>query len=160
MAHPLRRLFDHLAWADDRVLRSLREAPAIPPKALELFAHVLGAEHVWLARLRQTSGRVPVWPSLDLDQCAALALENKAGYGALLDELQADGLRAEVPYTNSAGTSFRTPVEDILLHVALHGCYHRGQVAILLRQNGAVPQPSDYIAFVRGAPAATGSLGA
>ena len=54
MGHPLRRLFDHLEWADDRTLRSLREAPAIPPKALELFAHILGAEHVWLARLRQT----------------------------------------------------------------------------------------------------------
>jgi len=160
VGHPLRRLFDHLEWADDRTLRSLREAPAIPPKALELFAHILGAEHVWLARLRQTPARVPVWPSLDLDQCAALAHENKAGYGALLHGLQDDGLRTEVPYTNSAGASFRTPVEDILLHVALHGCYHRGQVAILLRQNEAVPQPTDYIAFVRGAPAATGSPGA
>jgi uncharacterized damage-inducible protein DinB len=153
--HPLRRLFDHLEWADDRVLRSLREAPAIPPKALELFAHVLGAEHVWLARLRQVPARLAVWPALDLEQCATVARENRDGYAALLDDLGADGLGEEVPYTNSAGASFRTPAEDILLHVALHGCYHRGQVAILLRQNGAVPQPTDYIAFVRGAPAAT-----
>ena len=155
MPHPLRRLFDHLEWADDRVLRSLREAPAIPPKALELFAHVLGAEHVWLARLRQVPARLAVWPSLDLEQCATVARENRDGYAGLLDDLGADGLGEEVSYTNSAGASFRTPAEDILLHVALHGCYHRGQVAILLRQNGAVPQPTDYIAFVRGAPAAT-----
>jgi uncharacterized damage-inducible protein DinB len=153
--HPLRRLFDHLEWADDRVLRSLREAPAIPPKALELFAHVLGAEHVWLARLRQVPARLAVWPALDLEHCATVARENRDGYAALLDDLGADGLGEEVPYTNSAGASFRTPAEDILLHVALHGCYHRGQVAMLLRQNGAVPQPTDYIAFVRGAPAAT-----
>jgi uncharacterized damage-inducible protein DinB len=160
VTHDLRRLFDHLEWADDRVLRSLREAPAIPPRALELFAHILGAEHVWLARLRQIPARAAVWPSLDLDQCAALAHENKEGYAALLDELNADSLGREVPYTNSAGASFRTPAEDILLHVALHGSYHRGQVAILLRQNGAVPQPTDFIAFVRGAPAATRSPGA
>jgi uncharacterized damage-inducible protein DinB len=152
--HHLRRLFDHLEWADDRVLRSLREAPAIPPKALELFTHILGAEHVWLARLRQIPARLAVWPSLDLEQCTTVARENRDGYTSLLDELGADGLGQEIPYTNSAGASFRTPVDDILLHVALHGCYHRGQVAILLRQNGAEPLATDYIAFVRGAPAA------
>jgi uncharacterized damage-inducible protein DinB len=155
VAEPLRRLFDHLEWADDRVLRSLREAPAPPPKALELFAHVLGAEHVWLARLRQTPPRLPVWPSLDLEQCATVARENLDGFTSFLDGIDPDRLGEAIPYTNSAGASFRTPVEDILLHVALHGCYHRGQVAILLRQNGAEPQPTDFIAFVRGAPAAT-----
>jgi uncharacterized damage-inducible protein DinB len=157
VAHHLRRLFDHLEWADDRVLRSLRETPAIPPKALELFAHVLGAEHVWLARLRQIPAQLAVWPSLDLEQCATVARENRDGYAAVLDDIGAEGLSEEILYTNSAGASFRTPADDILLHVALHGCYHRGQVAFLLRQNGAVPQPTDYIAFVRGAPAATRS---
>ena len=157
MAHQLRRLFDHLGWADDRVLQSIREAPAIPPKALELFAHILGAEHVWLARLRQAPSRLAVWPTLDLEQCAAVARENSEGYTALLDEVDPDRLSEEVPYTNSAGASFRTPIEDILIHVALHGGYHRGQVAMLLRQNAAEPRPTDYIAFVRGAPAATRS---
>ena len=37
----------------------------------------------------------------------------------------------------------------------LHGAYHRGQIALLLREGGAEPAPTDYIAFVRGAPAAT-----
>lgn len=160
MPHDFRRLFDHLEWADDRVLHSLREASAIPPKALELFAHILGAEHVWLARLRRVPARIAVWPALDPEQCATLAGENRDGYAALLDRLDPDRLAQEIPYTNSAGAAFRTPVEDILLHVALHGCYHRGQVAMLLRQNGAVPQPTDYIAFVRGVPAATRSPGA
>jgi uncharacterized damage-inducible protein DinB len=39
--------------------------------------------------------------------------------------------------------------------VALHGAYHRGQIAQLLRQNGAQPAATDYIGFVRGVPAAT-----
>jgi uncharacterized damage-inducible protein DinB len=46
-------------------------------------------------------------------------------------------------------------VEDILLQIFLHGTYHRGQVALLLRQGEATPAPTDYIAYVRGAPAAT-----
>ena len=36
----------------------------------------------------------------------------------------------------------------------MHGSYHRGQVAMLLRQSGAEPLPTDYIVFVRGVPAA------
>jgi uncharacterized damage-inducible protein DinB len=46
-------------------------------------------------------------------------------------------------------------VEDILLHTCLHGAYHRGQIARDLRQAGDPPEPTDYIAFIRGSPAAT-----
>ena len=55
---------------------------------------------------------------------------------------------------NSAGEHFETTVSDILTHVALRRAYHRGQVAHLLRQAGAEPQPTDYIPIVRGASAA------
>jgi uncharacterized damage-inducible protein DinB len=39
--------------------------------------------------------------------------------------------------------------------VALHGAYHRGQIAAALRGAGAVPEPTDFIAFARGSAAAT-----
>ena len=45
-------------------------------------------------------------------------------------------------------------LSPMLLQVILHGCYHRGQVALLVRDAGAEPSPTDYIAFVRGSPAA------
>jgi uncharacterized damage-inducible protein DinB len=116
---------------------------------------VLGAEHVWLARLRQQLAEVAVWPALDLGACGALAQQNHAGFSALLASLGTADFDVEIPYTNSAGLAFRSSRLDILLHVALHGCYHRGQVALSLREAGAVPEPTDYIAFTRGAPAAT-----
>lgn len=43
---------------------------------------------------------------------------------------------------------------DILLHLAPHGTYRQGQVSTRLRQNGQEPTPTDYIAYIRGAPAA------
>ena len=151
----LERLFAHLRWADGRTLAALRAAPALPTKALELYAHLLGAEHVWLARLCQEPARVAVWPTVKLDECSAIAEANHARFAALLASLDSAALDGEVSYTNSAGQGFRSTRSDILLHVALHGCYHRGQAALLLRESGAEPQPTDYIAFVRGAPAAT-----
>jgi uncharacterized damage-inducible protein DinB len=151
----LRRLFDHLRWADRRALEALRRAAGPPAQAVEIYAHVLGAEQIWLDRLRGEPAAAAVWPRATLDECAELAARSHAGYAALLDGLGAGGLDREVDYVNSAGQPFRSRVSDILLHVALHGSYHRGQVALLMRQAGAVPEPTDYIAFVRGVPAAT-----
>jgi uncharacterized damage-inducible protein DinB len=143
-----------MEWADAAVLESFRAA-APPPRALELYAHVLGAEHLWLARLRQETAAHAVWPRLDVNQCAALARTNASEFKAYIDAATTQTLSSEVPYVNSAGQPFRSRVDDILLHVAMHGSYHRGQVALLVREAGNKPASTDYIAFVRGAPTAT-----
>jgi uncharacterized damage-inducible protein DinB len=153
--HPIDKLFDHLEWADARVLAALQERPGTDARALDLYAHVLGAEHVWLARLHGTPPSVAVWPSLTLEGSASLAAATHAGYRAVRATLTPEALAREVAYQNSAGQQFRSSVEDVLLHVALHGSYHRGQVALLMRGAGGEPAATDYIALARGAPAAT-----
>jgi uncharacterized damage-inducible protein DinB len=149
------RLMGHLRWADERAQAALRRAGGGPSKALDLYAHLVAAEHVWLARLTGVPPRVRVWPALTLDASADLAAENHREYAEYLLRLEVGDLDRGVAYTNSAGQSFTSTVEDILLHVCLHGTYHRGQIALLLRQGGDAPDPTDFIAYVRGAAAAT-----
>jgi uncharacterized damage-inducible protein DinB len=36
-----------------------------------------------------------------------------------------------------------------LMHVALHGAYHRGQIAQVIRQGGGEPVNTDFITFQR-----------
>ncbi len=151
----LQRLFTHLAWADERALSALRAAPNAEPRLRELYAHVLGAEHHWLCRMSGAPPKVPVWPELSLEACAALAQENHTEFRGLVNETTRPKLDRAVTYRNSAGLEFTSTVEDILLHVALHGAYHRGQIASGLRMGGFTPQATDYIAWSRGAPAAT-----
>lgn len=150
----LERLLEHLQWADRQVLGALRGAPP-EPAALELFAHVVGAEETWLSRLEGRMPRAAVWPRLTLEETAALAEQVHAGLAEWLARAGEDVLAAEITYTNSAGLEFTSRAADIWLHVVLHGTYHRGQIALLLRQDGAAPAPTDYIAWVRGVPAAT-----
>ena len=152
------RLFEHMRWADDRVVAALAAWPDASPRAIELLAHVLGAEQVWLARLQQRPPDTPVWPSLDVDGCRALLDHNREQYAAYLARLAPNDLAGTIRYRNSAGVEFDSQVEDILLHVALHGSYHRGQIALLVRDGGAEPNATDYIAFVRGAAAATRTI--
>jgi uncharacterized damage-inducible protein DinB len=148
-------LYDHLCWADLKVLESLRAAQQPPAKALELYAHVLGAEHVWLSRIHGTPAAIAVWPSLTLDQCGTVAGNNCESFKTIVSSLTPGSLAREIAYRNSAGMSFTSTLEDILTHVALHGSYHRGQIATSLRAAGETPSPTDYIAFARGSPAAT-----
>jgi uncharacterized damage-inducible protein DinB len=150
----LRSLWQHAVWADQTLGRGLDACAHLPESAWREYSHILGAESVWLDRLLGRPLRVAIWPTLAPDEIVALrdslAVEY-AGYIATLDE---GALDTAVEYVNSAGKAFSTPVVEILLHVALHGQYHRGKVNLLLRQAGEQTAPTDYISFVRGVPAA------
>ncbi|MEO6210313.1 MAG: DinB family protein [Gemmatimonadaceae bacterium] len=150
----LGKLLDHLEWADRRVLDSLRAMVHPDARALDLYAHILGAEHTWLSRILEREPREKIWPQLSLSAAAALAAENATALRALVAVNGGEQLQRRVAYTNSGGLPFESTVEDMLLQVVLHGCYHRGQVAMIVRGAGAEPAPTDYIAFVRGVPAA------
>jgi len=149
------KLYQHLEWANNRVMASLRSAQNPRKRDLELYAHILGAEHVWLSRINGTTGRIGVWPVLSLDECERLGQENVRVFNDLVSRLTPALLGKAITYRNSAGDQFTSTIEDILTHVAMHGAYHRGQIAASIRGGGDTPSPTDYIAFIRGAPAAT-----
>ena len=159
MTDYIARLLAHLAWADAAVLAALETSPATAERWLELFGHILGAEHVWLARLKGIASHVAVWPVLSMADCRRLAEENGKELTAYVAALAPADRGRSIRYTNSAGQEFSSTVEDILLHVCLHGSYHRGQVAAVMRAGGTTPAPTDYIGFIRGTPSATRGSG-
>ena len=149
----IRQSLAHSAWADTKLLAALRDNPQLTAAWRE-YTHVLGAAEVWLARLERRPSSVAVWPVLSLEQADALREAVAKGYERFTSRLESGALTDVVEYTNSAGQTFHTAIGDILLHVALHGQYHRGKINLLLRQNATEPAPADYISFVRGVPAA------
>jgi uncharacterized damage-inducible protein DinB len=158
IAHTMRRLWEHAAWADRLLLGTLLRLDPCPEDVWREYAHVLGAESIWLDRLKHRPPRYRVWPTLEPAEAAALAESLRLEYMSYVEGLSIDALGTSVAYVNSAGVSFETPVEDILLHVFLHGQYHRGKINLMLRQSRDEPVPTDYIAFARGVPAAVTQL--
>ena len=148
MLATVRKLWAHIAWADEMLLRAL-EAGTPSPEILREYAHILGADEIWLARLEQRASRTPVWPSLPLDEVKTLAQTLHQDYRTFLATLNQQRLEQVIAYTNTAGNSFENSIRDILIHVALHAQYHRGKVNLLLRQAGMAPASTDYIAFLR-----------
>ena len=148
-------LLDHVAWADAEAvaaIATLPDASAERAQATRLYAHLAGSAHIWLARVEGRTPEHPVWPELPLEAARALATRSLAGLRAVASR-GADELARELEYRTSTGQPFRNTVVDVLTHVALHGSYHRGQIALLTRQGGGTPALTDYVAFVRGVPA-------
>ncbi len=144
----LERLLDHMEWANARALEAVRETGE--EESLKLLAHVLATERVWMTRIRtDDSSQLEIWPDLTVDECERLMQENLERYRIFAESVSEAGLRRAVTYRNSSGTEFETPVGEILLHVMLHGTYHRGQIARELRRAGEEPVNTDFIQFLR-----------
>lgn len=146
-----KRLFDYDTWANRETLASLTAAGAgAPEKARRRLAHVVGAQRLWLARIEGAPGKPPaVWPELSPAAIEA-ALEDLARrWGHLVSGFDDAAFARTISYVNSKGEAWTSTVEDILMHVVLHGGYHRGQIASDLREAGFPPAYTDYIEAAR-----------
>lgn len=150
MLETIRQLIAYGEWANARVLTAVSPSSRHHQKALHLLAHLLVSERIWLLRLKdEDTSAINKSPELLFAECEDLANENQKAYTGLLSSLSEDKLNALVTYRNFKGKEFHTPVGEILTHVALHGTYHRGQIAIAMRAEGDIPVDTDFITFVR-----------
>lgn len=149
----IRKLWGHCQWADAAVFKAVRDCPQ-DSEVWREYAHILGAEAVWLARLEQRVSQVPVWPTLAVEDAEQLRAALITGYDVFIGALGETSLTHAVTYRNSRGAEFTTPICDMLLQVLLHGQYHRGKISLLLRQTIDTAAPVDYISYVWGVPAA------
>ena len=145
----VRRLFEYDRWANRQVAEALANSSSPPPKSLRYLAHVVGAEAVWLARLKRQPAPLPVWPKfLGADLLPQLDIVDRA-WQELIEGLSDAVLESKCEYVNSKGESFGDRVEDILRHVVMHSAYHRGQIAADMRAAGVEPVHTDFIHAVR-----------
>jgi len=144
-----RQLVNYDEWANREMVASFRAVGTPPGRSLKLMAHIVGAEHVWLARLLQKEPPLPVWPELPLVSWEEQLRELASAWRNYLAGGPVELLEQSVAYKNSKGESWRSATQDILTHVFMHSAYHRGQIAADMRQAGHAPAYTDFIHGVR-----------
>ncbi len=144
-----RRLFQYEAWANHAVLTNLKQQQSPPPRAIKFLAHIIAAETVWLERIKGEQQSVAVWPEFTLAQCETHLTNIAQLWIDYLAALAPERLAQTIAYTNTKGETFRSSLEDILTHVAMHGAYHRGQIATDTRAAGLTPVLTDFIHAAR-----------
>ncbi len=147
------RMFAYDHWANRECLTAIRAAGTASPDAVKRVAHILAAQKLWLDRILKRPQSLPVWPSVTIEDCMALADEMAAAWKHYLTRIEnqfAPGtLDDTIEYSNTKGEVWSSCVEDILLHVLFHSAYHRGQIALQMRAAGMEPAYTDFIHAVR-----------
>lgn len=145
----LLRLIAHMRWADNLVADALHHDSAPDADAVRLFAHIASVEHVWYSRIFSRTPDHAVWPDLSPSDSRRIAAEHADLFEALVRDADAAFLARPIAYRNSAGHAYESPVSEIVIHTAMHGEHHRGQIARRLRAVGREPPYTDYIQFSR-----------
>jgi len=146
----IQKMYEHLIWANKRILATLHTMKGEQQDVIRLFSHILFSEIIWMARLQGIdSSKLPLWAEVDLDFCDQLVKKNEENIISYLLNSTKDDLEKKITYKNSKGIEFQNTIREILTHVCLHGHYHRGQINSKLRLNGDEPVILDFIHYVR-----------
>ena len=148
-ADHLRRQFAYDAWANREVLAAIRAGSAATERSLQLMAHIIAAQRMWLERLKQQPPTTSGWPKISFEECGQRAEEMAALWREYLELMTAGDLTQSVSYKNSQGEEWTNSILDILTHVLVHSSYHRGQIASHMRESGQTPAYTDFIHAVR-----------
>ncbi|MEM9166549.1 MAG: DinB family protein [Planctomycetota bacterium] len=129
-----------------------RTGPEIS-RALAIAAHAQGAKLEWLWRLTSHASPACAKPeriffdAVTLGEVEAMTAEADTAWAGYGDELTEAELARVAEFSSTAGRPYRATVADIITHVVNHASYHRGQVAMLIRQAGGTPAVSDFIFY-------------
>lgn len=148
----------HMRWADETVWKATLASPAAADdkRIRDLLAHLHMTQRAFLKVWRRENLERGDLSLDDLTRIIAWAREvhdEIEAFIATIDEDDLDRLtimpwaarfaeRSGLP--GAADTTFR----DTLLQLPMHSTYHRGQVNARLRELGAEPPLTDYIAWV------------
>lgn len=156
MAQPYSQLVDIKRWADrglydvigQNLDRLTNENASIMLRILDhmhvvdkIFQHHLqGLPHTFRAPRSEQA------PDLQLLASGVRAVDD--WYVSYVNRLTEDALEEFIDFVFTSGKPARMRRGDIILHVCLHGTYHRGNAGILLQRIGIVPNDdrvTDYL---------------
>jgi uncharacterized damage-inducible protein DinB len=153
----IRALYAYNEWANDHLVEVSARVPAEELAAsrgasfesiLTSLAHIAAAQINWLERWTAEANAVPtveLQKMPDLGTVRASFLASHAGLREFLAGLAEARLAAPLAFRDSSGTEFNRPLWQLMVHVANHGTYHRGEIALMLSGIGHSPGDLDFI---------------
>ena len=107
----------------------------------QIFQHHLqGIPHAFTAPRSET---MPAFDALSTSM-----REVDAWYASYVGNLPANELEQPLDFLFTSGKSARMTRGEIILHICLHGTYHRGNAGLILLKNGIQPNPDAMTEFL------------
>jgi uncharacterized damage-inducible protein DinB len=150
-------LLRHMEWADAltwRRVSTLGDAQQ-DQRLIDLLYHLHSVQWVYLQAWRGQSPHIP--PRTTFSTLSAVAAWARPYYAELrvfIEAISVDKLSQPLAMPWAAevakryGSAEPATLGEMVLQVVLHSTYHRAQVATRLRELGATPDVTDFIAWV------------
>jgi len=143
-------LLHYDVWANRRLLITITENGITSDRILSIMSHVLSAQLIWLNRIVGLgTAPFPVWEKYNLVELESMTEESNERWLKFISEYKLETFDEIIRYQNTGGTNFENSLQDIITHVLNHSAHHRGQLAMLLRDEGIDPPANDFIIFKR-----------
>lgn len=151
-------LYEYNGWANARMLDAVsalteeqftKDLSSSHRCVRDTLTHIIAAEWIWLMRWKGVSPRALFNP-VDFPGLAPLRVKWAEVEREQMDFVRTvtdKSLDTVIAYVNTKGEEWRYPLRQMMQHVVNHSSYHRGQVTTLLRQLGAEPALTDFLAF-------------
>jgi uncharacterized damage-inducible protein DinB len=154
----IRALYHYNRWANARVLNAAARLTAEQftrdlgnsfRSVRDTLAHIFGAEWIWLMRWNGTSpDALPDSTRFrTVDDLAKAWQEVEQEQSVFLGRLVEVELDRPLAYINLKRQPFSYPLWQMLVHVANHSTYHRGQVITMMRQLGSGVPVTDFLVY-------------
>lgn len=157
----LERLFRYKAQSNEETVAAMRQLDDTSPAraiAITVLSHTYAVDRIFAANLTgaehgYTSANPSHLPSLgELSEAIKTSDRWYIDYVSRLDKAQLD---ETIDFTFTDGKPGRMSREEMLMHLTIHGEYHRGQVGLILTQNSIMPPGDGLTGYLHKAEAAT-----
>ena len=153
-ASALKSLFRYKASANDEILTAMQlfqDGSPAKEIAIRVLNHTLIVDRIFAANLRQSdhgytspnAGQAPT-----LEELSGAIRTSDQWYIDYVSTLDQDHLAERIDFTFTDGAPGRMSREEMLMHVTIHGEYHRGQVGLMMMQNSITPPADGFTSFL------------
>jgi uncharacterized damage-inducible protein DinB len=161
MKELLQQYAGYTLWASQLMAASIsslseeqlhREISSSFSSIYKTLLHMWDAESIWWQRLKlqEQITRPSDGFSGTFEELNKKMMEQCRQWKDWVDNATEAALQHEFIYQNTKKEHFKQPVYQVLLHIANHGTYHRGQLVSMLRQVGVAQVPAtDLILYSR-----------
>jgi uncharacterized damage-inducible protein DinB len=144
-----KQLFEYDKWASHSLLATFERQFPQNERIYELMSHLLSAQRNWLDRCLGVPQTAILWGSRLPDEMKEDLENYHLAWADLIDQMKEGDFDNSITYTNSKGDTFTNTITDIIAHVINHGTHHRGEIMILMKEEGFVLPNIDYITYLR-----------
>lgn len=160
MLKQLKLFAEYNLWVNDLLIDKISISNSFSGEVASKLNHILLGDKLWLSRFHDSLDNAVISKCefvTKLDFRELKSFEDYRSQRAALDKLiiefvnslTGSELRTTINYTLRDGQRYIEPFDELILHLFNHQTHHRGQIIMLLTQQGIECGLTDLLGYIR-----------